>query len=319
MNEEVVDATYEPFSREPEYVEVNRLFVENSNLRRGLRLLDLACGTGTVTALVLEQLSKTSDHSTADSAPFAELIGVDLSFESLRLAEQYLVELSLPGARQISWMQGSSEHIPLPAYSVDAVIIGNAIQLFEDKRRAIREIRRVLRDGGTLAFNTSFYAGCYVPGTERFYLRWVQEALSYIRRKDAQLRLEGANGVARKKGLVKHAFSNPWLSRQAYEELLVRNGFTVRDIVERTVQLTQRSLEMIGSYAGLAQVLLSGYPTQVACEALAAAAKPALAAFAWDSVPRYWIEFISSKAEVDALGPESDEADANVAENEHVG
>jgi ubiquinone/menaquinone biosynthesis C-methylase UbiE len=295
MIEENPDLAYEPFSREPEYIEVNRQFVENINLSPCLRLLDLGCGTGTLTALLVDQIASAAGKSEAGT--IAQVCGVDPSLQSLNLAEQYVAGLPVARRAQISWLQGSSENIPLKDKSVDAVTIGNAIQLFENKDQCVREISRVLRLGGILAFNTSFYAGCYPVGSEPIYFRWVQEALAYIKQKDSELRYEGASGIPRKKGSARPAFSNPWLSRKEYEQLLVRNGFRVRDVVERTVQLSRRSLEQIGSYAGLANVLLSGYPPQVACEALAAAAGPALAAYGADHVPRYWIEFVSSKVE----------------------
>lgn len=295
MIEEKLDFSYEPFSREPEYIEVNQQFVENIDLPPGLRLLDLACGTGTLTALLLKQIA--SRASEAEPGTIAQVSGVDPSLQSLNLAERYVAALPVARRAQISWIQGSSEHIPLPDNSVDAVTIGNAIQLFENKQQSMAEIRRVLRAEGILAFNTSFYAGCYPAGSEPIYFRWVQEALAYIKLRDSELRRGGAAGILRRKGSTRPAFSIPWLSRMEYEELLARNGFRIRNVVERTVRLTRRSLEQIGSYAGLASVLLSGYPPRVACEALAAAAGPALAAFGVDSIPRYWMEFVTLKVE----------------------
>jgi hypothetical protein len=44
---------YEPFSLEPEYVEANREFVARENLAHVRRFLDLACGTGSTSELLL--------------------------------------------------------------------------------------------------------------------------------------------------------------------------------------------------------------------------------------------------------------------------
>jgi len=99
----------------------------------------------------------------------------------------------------------------------------------------------------------------------------------------------------RRKGLTRPAFSRPWLSREQYERILSRNGFTIHCAAEREVLLTAQSFQAIGSYAGLASVLLSGYPTDLACEALEKSAGRALASFEMDAIPRNWIEFVATR------------------------
>ena len=284
-----LNTSYEPFSREPEYIEVNRLFIERLPLHARSLVLDLACGTGTVTALILETMSGSGDPVPADRAPGRgpSVVGIDLSRESLGYAQSYA-----GGAR---FACGTTHDLPLADGSVDAVVIGNAIQLFEDKERACREIHRVLQDGGLFAFNTSFYAGTYVPGTEPFYRHWIEHALLHVRTVDRDSRASGLPGVPRSKGGARRAAPQPWLSQAEYRALLERTGFEVRDVVERTVMLTQHSFETIGSYAGLAGVLLAGYPVALSCEALERAAGPALAAVGASSIPRYWIEFLAVK------------------------
>jgi ubiquinone/menaquinone biosynthesis C-methylase UbiE len=290
------DVSYEPFSRESEYVEVNRLFIESLNLAGDSRVLDLACGTGTLTGIICTVLGTRSRANQDDQAGYASsIIGVDISHESLMLAKGYVEAIEASTMRSAHWLEANGKALPLRSNCVDAVIIGNAIQLFDDKDEIVREASRVLVKGGVLAFNTSFYAGTFAPGTERFYLRWVQEALKYIQERDANQRTAGSGKILRKRGVAKAAFSNPWLSRCDYERLLVRHGLEVESVAERTVMLTRRAFEAIGSYAGLACVLLSGYQVELACEALARSVGPALSALRMDVVPRYWIEFISRK------------------------
>ncbi len=59
--------------------------------------------------------------------------------------------------------------------------------------------------------------------------------------------------------------------------------------------MTQSSLEKVGSYAGLARVMISGYPVKLACEALAFAVAPALKAVGMEKVPRLWLEITARK------------------------
>lgn len=54
------------------------------------------------------------------------------------------------GADHISVIQGSAEALPLPDACVDCITSNGALNLVPDKRRAIREMHRVLRPGGRL-------------------------------------------------------------------------------------------------------------------------------------------------------------------------
>jgi ubiquinone/menaquinone biosynthesis C-methylase UbiE len=286
------DFSYEPFSREPEYVHVNDLFMGSLGLRNGDRGLDLACGTGTLTSMILDAVS--AEREPAAGRSRIRVIGVDLSRDALLLARRFLADGGY-APLTAGHVQAGADALPLADASMDAVIIGNAIQLIENKEALVRDVSRVLRSRGRFAFNTSFYAGAYVPTTERFYHRWMEEALQYIKRADQERRSAGRPGIVRRKGLVRPAFSNRWLSALEYARLLGRFGLSVQHTEERTVMLNRRCFESIGSYAGLAGVLLSGYPIDVACEALAAGTQAALDAAGVEAIPRRWLEMMAVK------------------------
>jgi ubiquinone/menaquinone biosynthesis C-methylase UbiE len=290
------DTSYEPFSREPEYLDVNRQFIESLHLSPGQNILDLACGTGTITSLILEETDNQVDgrDPICTSGEVYTILGLDVCEQSLVLARRFVGESTSFGVHTVGFVQASGDCMPIAALSMDAVIVGNAIQLFNKLETVLNEVHRVLRLGGLFAFNTSFYAGTFVSGTERFYLRWVQEALNYVQERAAESRHKEGRMVRRKRG-GQPAFSRPWLSQEEYRQLLERNGFAVNSVAERTVVLTQHSFERIGSYAGLASVLLGGYPVELACQALETSARPALLAVGMDAVPRYWLEFVASR------------------------
>ena len=96
--------------------------------RPPLRVLDLAAGTGKLTA-TLVRLGAEVTAVEPDPAMLAQLRH---SLESVRA------------------LAGSAEEIPLPDSSVDAVLVGQAMHWF-DLSRAIPEIARVLVPGGVLA------------------------------------------------------------------------------------------------------------------------------------------------------------------------
>lgn len=291
IESESIDTSYEPFSREPEYIELNRGFIRGLALDRGLSILDLACGTCVLTQLILEEIGE----------PTA-VIGLDLSRQSLEIACQDL-DLRNPGnptASRVHLLQGLGDSLPVRSETVDLVVIGNAIHCFDDLDLFFSEVTRVLRNGGCFAFNSSFYAGTFVPGTERFYDEWLKHAVRFVLARDAELRRQGETGIRRRRGTVSAAFSRPWLSPAEYLQIMERHGLQVTRTNQRTVMMTQHSFETVGAYEGLASVLLSGYPVKLACEALMHSVRPGLESAGLEEVPRYWLEMAAVKERVPA-------------------
>jgi len=217
--------------------------------------------------------------------------GLDRSWESLAIARQHLAELGV-GAL----VQGSADALPFRDAAFEAVVMGNAIHMLPDRDALLREVRRVLAPGGLFAFNGSFYAGTFAPGTESFYLEWIKQALVKVVETDRVRRAAGQPGIPRRRGTVALAFSSRWPSPGEWEQLLVDHGFALVSRNERTVVMTRHSLETIGAYAGFAEVLLSGYPPIEASRALQATAGNALRTMAMESVPRFWLEIVARKA-----------------------
>lgn len=96
--------------------------------------VDLACGTGDLTRAV------------AARHPGARVTGLDLTPEMLDRAR------ALTREPRISFTQGDMHALPFADASVDLVTGGYALRNAPDLATAIREIHRVLRPGGILAF-----------------------------------------------------------------------------------------------------------------------------------------------------------------------
>jgi ubiquinone/menaquinone biosynthesis C-methylase UbiE len=292
-----VNTTYEPFSREPEYVEANRGFVERQNLGHVGRFLDLACGAGTVSELLLEK------------SPRAHLNGVDydpvqvqlscehfnaLGFETRRGFE--LTEDCVGGKPVLVFGEGSATELPFPAETFDCVTIANAIHLIDDKPGLIASVQRLLKPGGVFGFNTTFYSGSLPAGSEKMYMDWLQRAAAHIEGKNRELAAAGKPIVRRERGTTRRAFANRWFSVAEWTDLLAQHGLKAVDVYERRVELSERAFTYVGAYGGLAQVLLSGFPVEVASEALQAAAVPAMRAAGAKTAPRFYLEFWAQKA-----------------------
>jgi demethylmenaquinone methyltransferase/2-methoxy-6-polyprenyl-1,4-benzoquinol methylase len=101
-----------------------------AGLRPGLRLIDVATGTGMVAQEALAVIGRRED-----------VIGVDLSEAMLTIARNKL------GIRVI---QGVAEQLPIADASTDFVTMGYALRHVADLVVAFREFHRVLRQDGTV-------------------------------------------------------------------------------------------------------------------------------------------------------------------------
>jgi ubiquinone/menaquinone biosynthesis C-methylase UbiE len=290
-----VNTSYEAHSAEPEYIETNRGLIGSLDLSGVSRLLDLACGTGLLADLVLEV------------RPRITVCGLDLDRQQLQLTEERFREKGLyagngafggpRGLPSFILLEGSADTLPCASGLMDAVLMGNSIHNLPDRDRLIGEIRRVLRPGGLFAFNSAFYAGTYVPGTEKFHQAWVKEALLYVMNRDREMRARGEPGLKRKRGTVSRASARRWLLPKEWKAVVESGGLKVTRVHEREVRMTRRSYETVGSYGGFASVVLAGYPIELACEALQAAVQPALDQTGFTTVPARWLEMTAVKPE----------------------
>jgi len=151
-------ASYEGFAG------ATRLFIpallQAVGVEAGMRLLDVACGPGFATA--------------AAAAAGARATGVDFSPAMLLTAR------SLHPA--VPFRHGDAEELPLADASQDAVIANFGIHHVERPGRAMGEVRRVLRAGGTFAF--TFWATAQEGNTA---WRIIAEAIAARGRRDVPM------------------------------------------------------------------------------------------------------------------------------------
>jgi ubiquinone/menaquinone biosynthesis C-methylase UbiE len=105
-------------------------------LHPGMRLLDVGCGPGSITRGLAERL-----------AP-GQVIGLDLSSETLVAARQDAVARGLANLR---YEEGSVYRLPFPDASFDVVFAHQVLQHLREPGTALREMLRVVRDGGLIA------------------------------------------------------------------------------------------------------------------------------------------------------------------------
>jgi ubiquinone/menaquinone biosynthesis C-methylase UbiE len=173
--------------------------VDRARLRAGEEVLDIACGTGVVTRLAARNV--TPGHVT----------GLDLNAGMLAVARSVSSE-GVP----INWMEGSALDLPFPPDRFDVVLCQLGLQFFPDQPRALREMRRVLRERGRAALSV------YSP------IERTPGANAFVRALDEVLCPEASRI---KRG--EHSFANP----AQLEKLLRDAGFGAVDVltVEQTI------------------------------------------------------------------------------------
>jgi ubiquinone/menaquinone biosynthesis C-methylase UbiE len=101
--------------------------------RPGMRVLDLACGPGTLSRRIAQQVS-----------PGGEVVGIDLApgmIEVARAAQVPNARFEVMDMERLSFADGS----------FDAAICGHGLQFAPELAQALREARRVLRSKGRFA------------------------------------------------------------------------------------------------------------------------------------------------------------------------
>jgi SAM-dependent methyltransferase len=110
-----------------------------AELREGETVLDLGSGGGIDVILSAKRVG-----------PTGTAYGLDMTDEMLALARRNVAE---SGVRNVHFLKGLIEAIPLPAASVDVVISNCVINLSTDKATVLTEIARVLEPGGRLGIS----------------------------------------------------------------------------------------------------------------------------------------------------------------------
>ena len=111
-----------------------RKMISQAAIQPTMKVLDLGCGTGTLTLMIKH------------AQPEAHVTGLDADSQVLDIAREKSRGI------EIQWDEGLASSVPYPDSTFDRVVTSLVIHHLatDDKRRAFKEVYRVLKPGGEL-------------------------------------------------------------------------------------------------------------------------------------------------------------------------
>jgi ubiquinone/menaquinone biosynthesis C-methylase UbiE len=267
------DYSFKAFSSHPFFRQVNTWLVDRAQLGGASRVVDVACGSGLVTELILERVSRARE---------ALVVALDMSAAALRDARERVAGAA---GVAIEFVQGKAEELrEVVRGQVDSVVFCNGIHYVEDKRSVFHQIHDTLRPGGTFAFNTAFFEGAELPETLPFYRRWMIKSLRLLRAR-YDLSPDRTKVEARRQ-----------LTPAQYADALQSEGFEIQIQELLPATLPEQGWIDIARYADFAQGTLPGIPLAQATEVLCDAIRETFAELGLTGVARNWLSVVAARA-----------------------
>lgn len=266
---------FDKFSRNAFYGALNARLVDMVEVGSSRRIVDLACGTGGVTRLILERLRGARD---------SVVIAIDHSATALK---QAMEELRDAKDSAIQFVQSQVEQVSDAVKdSVDTIFFCNAIHYIPDKSDLLHEVFKSLKPGGQFAFNTSFYEGSHLPETLSFYRRWMLKAARILRRE---------YGLSPDRDTSK-VESRKQLTPGQYRGLLEDNGFTVVRQEIDTVEVPIDGWLDISGFEDFINGVMPGVPLEVASASLKEGVRLTFEEMELEAVPRNWLDVVAVRS-----------------------
>jgi len=268
--------SYEPFTRHPFYIEINRTLVQQAlnylpaaSQGQPIHIVDLACGTGMISELAVQEVARLKRP--------AQIIALDSSADALQRAAERLA-----GA-PVTFLQSDLTNLTETIKHADLIFFCNAIHLIPEKPALLTRLFRLLSPGGVLACNTTFFDGAYVPGTERCYRLTIRGALEFLRRNYPGMRPSRQEGGA----------TMEWLTADGYIQILEAAGFHLLATTLQQAEMPPEAWQDIASYSEFIKGALPGIPLKPGALALRAGAERVFQELNVSFVPRSWLQLIA--------------------------
>lgn len=256
---------FNAFANLPFYGSINSEFIELANIYDKKSIVDLGCGTGNITKLILQKLQIAKD---------SVIYAVDSSKSALVTAAQEVENNSIVKFIH-SEVQNLTDAVKEKA---DAMIYCNSIHYVPDKDKLLSEIRNKLNTNGVLAFNSSFYEGSHPEESLDFYKKWMFRSFRLLK-KDHDLKPDKSAKVS----------SREQLTPEDYIVLLEKIGYKVEYIKAKSYQVPIDGFHYISEFKDWIEGVLPGVPLEIGKSTLQKALKEIFTEMKLATVPRNWL------------------------------
>lgn len=269
----IEEFSFTEFSNLPFYRQVNARLLDLAEVGRQRRIVDLGCGTGGVTKLILERLQ---------SAKETVIFAVDHSASALRDA---VVELGGRKDAMVRFVQSPVQNLKTAINGeVDAVVYCNSIHYVPDKKTLLSHIREKLSPNGVLAINTSFFEGSHPPESEEFFRRWLMRSLRILKREYGMM-----------PDVTQKVESRQHLTQAEYERLLEEAGFKIvlSDVAD--IDVPESGWFHISGFRDWIEGVMPGVPLDVGRQALQKGLRQVFEEREIVTIPRRWLSISAAR------------------------
>ena len=264
---------FDSFSNLDWYKGVNSNLLDLADLNSSNKIIDLGCGNGGITEMIL---SKVKDVSSI------VIFAVDSSSSAISLA---LKRFSNRKDVIINYIQSEAQNLHENIKEkVDTVIYCNSIHYVEEKEKVLQHIGNGLEKGGKFAFNTSFFDGSHPKETEAFLRKWMLKSLRLLR---SEYNLKPVKNKVQ---------SRIQLSPENYEELLLKNGFKVKEKNIENVHVPLDGWYEISSFKDWIEGVLPGIPLDIGKKVLQETVESLFKELNIKTLDRKWLSIVASKS-----------------------
>ncbi|HKH48378.1 MAG TPA: methyltransferase domain-containing protein [Thermoanaerobaculia bacterium] len=258
-------------AQRPWYKRCPEWLVENCGIESPSMLVDLGCGSGSLTQMLLNRFT---------AGDGLRIVGIDPSEPELKIASKAVTD------ERVQFVQGRAQDLPQLVQNVDSVLMCNVLHLIPEHERpeVFQHIYRVLKPGGTCAFNTLYYEGDIVPETRKFYSAWMLCAFETLRRQGIHARADrhGVSALQR-------------LTPEQHRDLLVAAGFGEVLIEEPIFQWTVNDWKALSRYSIFIQNTLRNIDLDKGSTALQVGVAAAYRELNLEVVPRRFLHVAARK------------------------
>jgi SAM-dependent methyltransferase len=251
------------------YEQINRSLLDAVDLDDGATVVDLGCGDGLISRLLLER------H------------GGRVHIWAVDPDEGMLADTRVLIGDRVGTLAGAAESFGtcFPPGSCDAIVLANTLHLVGDRPALYRNVRHVLRPGGVFAFNTTFYLSDGMRPSTAVGMEMAWKARSLAKRRGIAVR-----PVRRDEPDAHYATVLPPAPALAWE--LRAESFDVVEAIEREWSL---DMGFLSSFMTAPYQLATVVPDLDATEAvdLMREASGMIAAKRPAPVPRPWLTVVA--------------------------